>query len=147
MLVTQKCQYAIRAILALARHERGRPVKIALIAEQQAIPYRFLEVILGQLKQGGFVDSKRGNEGGYLLALPPAEISVGRIVRFIDGPILAEEGASGPDGRNGAAHDALSHLWKHAEAAVDAVFDGATIADLLAADEALHARLAPNYVI
>jgi Rrf2 family transcriptional regulator, cysteine metabolism repressor len=148
MLITQKCQYAIKAILELARHEPKRPVKIALIAEQQGIPYRFLEVILSQLKQGGFVDSRRGNEGGYLLACPAKQISVGRIVRFVDGPIFAEEEAPRRRGAKAEArHDLLSPVWQRAQDAVYEVFDGTTIADLLAEDEAQRARLAPNYVI
>ncbi len=68
MLVSQKSQYALRAVFELARRNGGLPVKIADIAEAQAIPQRFLEVIMNQLKQGGFVESRRGKRGGYLLA-------------------------------------------------------------------------------
>jgi Rrf2 family protein len=91
MLITQKCQYALRAVFALARREGRGPTKIAEIAREQAIPVRFLEVILGQLKQGGFVDSRRGADGGYFIVRSPREIAVGDIVRFIDGPLLEEE--------------------------------------------------------
>ena len=66
MLVSQKSQYALRAIFELAK-EYGKGPKIAHIAEAQAIPVRFLEVILVHLKRGGFVDSQRGKEGGYFL--------------------------------------------------------------------------------
>ncbi len=65
MSVSSKCYYAIRAIYALAEHASPEPLKIAEIAEREKIPIRFLEVILGQLKGGGFVQSRRGAEGGY----------------------------------------------------------------------------------
>jgi len=87
MLVSQKCQYALRAIFELAKRTGQGPVKIAEIAEAQAIPVRFLEVILGQLKQGRFVVSQRGSEGGYQLARPPQELTVGEIMRFVEGPL------------------------------------------------------------
>ena len=70
MSVSAKCYYALRAVYALAEHSTPEPLKIAEIAEQQQIPIRFLEVILGQLKGGGFVQSRRGAEGGYRLARP-----------------------------------------------------------------------------
>ena len=64
MFVSQKCQYALRAVFELAKQYGKGPTKILHIAELQAIPVRFLEVILVQLKRGGFVDSQRGKEGG-----------------------------------------------------------------------------------
>ncbi len=84
MLVSQKCQYALRAIFELAKRTGQGPVKIAEIAEAQAIPVRFLEVILSQLKQGRFAVSQRGSEGGYQLARPPQELTVGEITRVAE---------------------------------------------------------------
>ena len=63
------------------------PMKIAEIAEREQIPIRFLEVILNQLKGGGFVQSRRGAEGGYRLARPADQLTVGEIMRYVDGPI------------------------------------------------------------
>ena len=87
MYISQKCQYALRAIFELAKRSNEGPVKIAQIAETQAIPVRFLEVILSQLKQGRFVTSQRGSKGGYVLARPPAVLTVGEVVQFMQGPI------------------------------------------------------------
>ena len=72
MNVSVKGTYALQAIFDLAVEQSGDPVKIADIAKRQKIPQKFLELILAGLKQGGFVISKRGAEGGYLLARPPA---------------------------------------------------------------------------
>ena len=87
MHISQKCQYALRAIFELAKHTDQIPVKIAEIAEAQAIPVRFLEVILSQLKQGRFVTSQRGNKGGYLLARSPDGLTVGEVMQFMQGPM------------------------------------------------------------
>jgi Rrf2 family cysteine metabolism transcriptional repressor len=76
MLVTQKMQYALRAIYELARHYEQGPLKTAQIAETQAIPVRFLEVILNHLKRADLVAAKRGYYGGYQLARPPEHITV-----------------------------------------------------------------------
>jgi Rrf2 family protein len=86
MGVSQKCQYALRAVYELASRGSAEPVRIADLAKAQAIPARFLEVIMAQLKQAGVVASRRGNEGGYLLGRPASEITVGKLIRFIDGP-------------------------------------------------------------
>ena len=69
-----------QAILDLATQPPGQPVKIADIARRQKIPQKFLELILANLKQGGFVESRRGAEGGYRLAEPAARISVGEVL-------------------------------------------------------------------
>ena len=87
MAVSSKCYYALRAIYALAEHASDEPLKIAEIAERELIPVRFLEVILGQLKGGGFVRSRRGAEGGYSLARPSGSITIGEVMRYVDGPI------------------------------------------------------------
>ncbi len=151
MLVTQKCQYALRAIFALARRGSERPVKIAQIAEEQAIPFRFLEVILGQLKQGGFVESRRGTEGGYRLARRPDQISVGDIVRFVDGSPInpqSEAGVGRPNQQPDAAEpDVFMTVWRQAEHSVFEVFDAVTISELIVRDDNLRARFIPNFEI
>ncbi len=85
-MISKKCMYALKAVLALARNTGGKPMTIHQIAESEQIPARFLEAILRDLKQNGLTDSVRGKDGGYLLAIPPREISVGQIVRLMDGP-------------------------------------------------------------
>ena len=75
MTISQKCQYAVRAILELARSFGKGPIKVARIAARQDIPPRFLEAILNELRQGGFVQSLRGAQGGYLLLIPPDQIT------------------------------------------------------------------------
>ena len=84
MLVTQKKQYALRAVFELAKREGRGPIKSADIADAQAIPLRFLEVILSRLKRSGLVVSKRGMHGGYTLSDTPGNITVGSVFRLLD---------------------------------------------------------------
>jgi Rrf2 family protein len=86
-LLTKKGKYGLKAMVHLAGAEFGRPVPVLEIAEQQRIPKKFLDAILCELRNGGFVHSKMGKGGGYCLARPAKEIVVGDLVRAIDGPL------------------------------------------------------------
>ena len=148
-MVSQKCQYALRAILELAKRRSEGAVKIHEIAEAQAIPPRFLEVILSQLKRGGFVESRRGNEGGYLLIRSPRRLTIGQVIRFIEGPL-------GPVGciSSGAHEDcplrgecAFMPMWERARDAISAVYDGTTFDRLLEEDRRMRRTYVPSYAI
>jgi len=85
--VTYKGDYALKALLDLALHYDKELVTSHDMAKRIDAPVKFLEQVLLDLKKGGFVESRRGNIGGYLLSRVPAKITVGEVVRFIDGPI------------------------------------------------------------
>ena len=85
MNTSVKGEYALQAIFDLASQRPGEPVRIAEIARRQKIPQKFLELILASLKQAGFVESRRGAEGGYLLARSPDSLTVGEVLRYIEG--------------------------------------------------------------
>lgn len=87
-MLSKKSKYAINALLYISRHRNeGRPVLAAEIAEGENIPHKFLEAILLDLKNAGFLRSKRGRKGGYFLKAAPEEISLARVMRLFDGPI------------------------------------------------------------
>src|ERR1700689_5730618 len=111
MNISVKGEYALQAIFDLACSANAEPVKIADIARRQKIPQKFLELILASLKQGGFVESRRGAEGGYRLAKPADQITVGQALRFVEERKTARH--SGPD--------AFSDLWKRVDAATSAI--------------------------
>ncbi|MFN0025643.1 MAG: RrF2 family transcriptional regulator [Acidimicrobiales bacterium] len=90
MKVSTRGDYASRALLSLALHaDDGRPNSVRDIAERTGLPQPYLEQILLALKGAGLVRSKRGVGGGYVLARPPAEITLAEIVGAVDGPIAA----------------------------------------------------------
>ncbi len=132
MAVTQKSKYALRAILELAVRYGHGPISIGEIAKAQAIPARFLEAILAQLKRGGFVASRRGNEGGYILARPPAEVSVGDVLRVLQGPPLSTLCANHPQADCPHGGECVfAKLWERACAAVDSVYDSTNFQSLM----------------
>ena len=90
MRLSNKCQYAIRALFDIAYHGEGDPVSGREIAAREEIPQRFLEQILLELKRARLVTSKRGPRGGYLLGRSPAEISMLDIIETIDGPMIVD---------------------------------------------------------
>ena len=124
MNISVKGDYALQAILDLAMFNRGTPVKIAEIARRQKIPQKFLELILAGLKQGGFVESRRGAEGGYLLARPADSITIGQVLRYVEG----SKGALG--GKKQKADNPFGELWRDVEHAVSEVIDRTTFADI-----------------
>jgi Rrf2 family protein len=86
-MLTKKGKYGLKALVQLAQAEAGRPMLLSEIAAANDIPKAFLEIILGELRQAGFVRSKKGKGGGYGLARPAAEIMIGHVIRVLDGPL------------------------------------------------------------
>jgi Rrf2 family protein len=87
-MISQKAKYALRALVVLCRAQQGgTPQMISEIARTQAIPKKFLEQILLELKRHGVVVSRRGRQGGYVLLRAPENVTFGEILRLIDGPI------------------------------------------------------------
>ena len=149
MLIPQKCQYALRAIFELAKRQGHRPVKIAEIAETQAIPRRFLEVILGQLKQAGFVTSQRGKKGGYLLVRSPEELTVGQVIRAMEGPIGPVE-CVGRDSQQDCplyGRCVFLPMWEQVGRAIAGVYDTTTFQDLIDQERQQAESYVPGYVI
>ena len=137
MSVSSKCYYALRAIYALAEHNSPEPLKIAEIADREQIPIRFLEVILGQLKGGGFVQSRRGAEGGYRLARPADRITVGDIMRYVDGPIAPVDCVSQTRPKECEFHGDCHFFgfWGRMRQAISDVVDRTTFADLVSENQ------------
>jgi Rrf2 family protein len=86
-MISQRAKYALRALIALARARPEQPVMISEISRDQAIPKKFLEQILLELKRAGIVASRRGRLGGYVLLRAPENVTFGEVLRLIDGPI------------------------------------------------------------
>jgi len=133
MLITKKNQYALRAIFELAKHDGRGPLKISEIAKAQAIPGKFLEVILNQLKGSGLVNSKRGFYGGYYLIRSPEKITVGDIMRFLERDIDPSDCvALVPETNCPFKGDcAFFPMWSRVKDSIFNVYDQTTIQDLI----------------
>jgi Rrf2 family protein len=133
MLITKRNQYALRAIFELAKHNGKGPQKISEIAQAQAIPVKFLEVILNQLKGSGLVESKRGFYGGYFLVRQPHKIAVGDIMRFMErNHEQSQCVALVPEINCPFKGDcAFYPMWNQVKDAIYKVYDGTSIQDLI----------------
>ena len=142
--ISVKGEYALLAILDLAMQRPGEPIKIAGIAKRQRIPQKFLELILSALKQGGFVESRRGADGGYLLARPADAITVGEVLRYMEGGRSRKSPApKGPPG----APTPFGALWTEVETVVTGILDRNSFAELARSWQDRQARYIPNWDI
>lgn len=85
--LSKRAQYTLRALYALTRKYGAGPVLITSLSQEEAIPKKFLEQILLSLKSAGYVASKKGKGGGYVLAQPPEKITIGSVIRAVEGPL------------------------------------------------------------
>ena len=132
MRISAKADYAVRAAAELALATPGTPTKGEQLADRQDVPLKFLENILGAMRTAGIVNTRRGAEGGYLLARPAKEITVADVIRAVDGPLGAVHGDApenvtylGPAAR-------LADVWIAARASLRDVLERVTLADLAA---------------
>jgi Rrf2 family protein len=137
MKLSKRGEYALRTLIALGlAHEAKRPlVQVSELAEQENLPIKFLEQIMYSLKEAGFVTSQRGKFGGYRLAQPATKISIGKVVRILEGPLApigcvsqtAYEKCSCPD----EEHCGLRMLMLDVRNAIAGVLDRYTLADVV----------------
>jgi Rrf2 family protein len=139
MNVSVRCEYALRAILDLTLAEPGAPVRIADIARRQEIPQKFLETILADLKKQGFLESRRGAEGGYLLAREAESITVGSVIRALEG---GKTGRASLDKRG-----PLDFFWAEVDGAIEAVIGRTSFAELARAWRERQSRFVHNWEI
>lgn len=143
--LSNKTQYAIRAVFDLAYYGRNRPAFTKEIGDRQGIPQRFLEQIFQDLRKHGLVDSKRGPRGGYIISKSPADLRVGDVVRAIEGNIRVvserDESERTPTDTAGTSvvDRTLNELARHMEATLDAT----TFEDLIEQAEKEHASAVP----
>ncbi len=133
MKISTKGRYAIKVMLDLARNNTGEYVKVKDIAARQDISEKYLEQIIAVLNKAGYVKSVRGAQGGYMLAKPPEEYTVGMVLRLMEGSI-APVACAESDYTDCNKCDTCETLdvWKELYHAINQVVDGVTIADLAA---------------
>jgi Rrf2 family protein len=137
MKISKRGEYALRALIDFGiAYELGRPLlKIGELVEKERLPVKFLEQILTQLRGAGYIETKRGKAGGYFLAKPPKEISLGQVIRLIDGPlapisyisVTAYERCTCPD----EAHCGLRMLMLDVRNAIARILDRYVLGDVV----------------
>jgi Rrf2 family protein len=135
-MLSMRAKYGLRAMTALAREYGHGPMLIADLATSESIPRKFLETILLELKKKGLLASKKGKGGGYLLSRPPEMISVGELIRALDGPLAMLPCVSQTAYRRcDECIDELTcgirSVMKEVRDATSAILDGTTLSDLL----------------
>lgn len=134
MQLSKKCEYALRAIIYLASNQEGNNVitQISKISEKEKMPVKFLEAIMVTLKKGGILQSIRGTTGGYQLIKRPEKITLGEIIRIIDGD--EKIGNAPGDGYTGSTNGAIAVLEQivdEANNAASKVYDRTTIEEIV----------------
>ncbi len=148
MKISKKCQYALKALFELALRNTSEPVKTRSIASAQQISPRFAEIILNDLKHGGFVESRRGKEGGYILARDTGDLTVREVIDYIQGPISLVPDATNADGDESFwGNEAFKELWQEVSNAVSEVCSNKTFAELVEFERAKRDKYAVNYNI
>ena len=135
MRVSAKADYAVRAAAELAARQvedGDSPIKGERLSQAQAIPIKFLENILVDLRQAGIVSSRRGPDGGYWLAVPAADITVAAVIRAVDGPLASVRGEKPEDLVYDGPAQALAAVWIALRSSLREVLEQVSMADVAA---------------
>lgn len=146
MMFSKRCQYAVLAVFELARQYQGGPVSATIISANQNIPKQFLQNILAQLRRGGFIHAYRGKQGGYALALAPEKLSVGQVVRLMEGEWKIVECLQSSDYPCKLKQRCvLEKMWRNIHESIEEILDGTNFAALADSGKAdiLEADLEP----
>ena len=145
--LSRKARYGLRALYALSAEEARGPVLIADLAEREKIPHKFLETILLELKNAGVLKSKKGKGGGYSLARSPEQITMGQVIRIIDGPLApipcaSERAFVRCEECVDETTCGTRQVMKKVRDAIAAILDSTTLADVQT--QIARARLSPG---
>jgi Rrf2 family protein len=145
--ISKKTKYGLQALFTLARRYGDGPILIATLAKDDDIPIKFLELILLDLKNSGILDSKKGPGGGYLLSRPPEKITVGSVIRLMEGPLAplpcASETAYRPcEECRDVAHCGTRMLMREVRDAIASILDRTTLKDVIEREDASREKAA-----
>jgi Rrf2 family protein len=142
--ISKKCQYALKAVFELTWRNQDEPIRAQEIADAQHVSLRFMEIILNGLKHGGFVESRRGKEGGYILAADARHLTLRQIIEHIEGPISL---AQNSDDTVSVGNEVFKEFWQEVNNAVGEVCDNKSFADLVEIERNKRNKSALNYSI
>jgi Rrf2 family protein len=143
MQISAKVDYAVRAMLELAKlqsMDQDLVITAESIAKAQAVPLKFLEGILRDLRRAGYVSTTRGPDGGYRLGYSAKEISVADVIRAIDGPLAEVRGEKPEDAQYSGASEHLGDVWIAVRASLRTVLETTYLSDLI------NGKLSPQVI-
>ncbi len=146
MRLSTRGEYGVKAMIDLALHYGEGPTALKSVAERQFISEHYLEQLIASLRKAGLVTSVRGAQGGYELARPPGEITVGDVVRVLEGPIAPVECVDESQEFSNCTHSescVTRIVWKRLRDSITQVLDSTTLADLSEEARKMQAREAP----
>jgi len=132
--VSTRGEYGVRAMVALAHYHGSKPVALTTIAKDSHVPAPYLEQLIAPLRRAGLVESKRGAQGGYQLARPPADIRVGEIYRVMEGPIAPMDCVSEDEADQTCPlipNCETRPVWLRVRDSIAGAIDSITLADLI----------------
>jgi len=131
--LSTKGRYGLKAMFDLAIHDGEGPIPLNSIAERQRVSEHYLEQLVAELRKSGLVKSVRGAQGGYMLAHKPAEITVGDIIRVLEGPLGPSDCVleDGPVLCDNADHCITKIVWEKIQVGISSVIDTITLQDML----------------
>jgi Rrf2 family protein len=142
MKLSTKGRYGLRAVLDLAVHADEEAVALSQIAERQGISMNYLEQLIAKLKKAGIVNGIRGAQGGYVLAVPAEEISVGAILRALEGdlnPVDCSEVNKGDGNCSNSDSCVTKYVWKRISDSINDAVDGIKLSELVAESKKVQA--------
>ena len=140
MKISTKGRYGLRSMLDLAINSNGGHVSLNSIAERQNISPNYLEQVFSTLRKSGLVNSVKGAQGGYILADSPSRISVGNILRALEGNLTVTDENEDIEARNQIEYCLRTNVWAAINSSVNNVVDSITLEDLVVE----HKKLAGN---
>ncbi len=145
MRVSMKVDYGVRALIDLAQHQGEGPVQTAEIAQRQGVPEPYLDQLLTTLRKVGFIKSRRGPQGGHVLATDPSKISLGMVVSSLEGPSVPIDCVDGTMACGVASHCVQQDIWRNINELTQTVLNSTSIAELVTR-QAQHERHSTYYI-
>lgn len=148
MKLSTKGKYGVKALFELAMYEGSGPVSLKSIAERQGLSEHYLEQLAAPLRKAGLITSVRGAQGGYVLSRSSHQITVGDVIRVLEGPIgFTDCSVEGDDGPDCAASCAVHGVWEKVTQQIVSVIDSISLADLVEQAKADQDRQVLNFQI
>lgn len=150
MKISTKGRYGLRAMIDLAVHARGEHVALYSIADRQGVSMNYLEQVFATLRKAGLVKSVKGAQGGYELAENPADITVGDVLRVLEGPLAVIDDISerSNTGRESVIRMCIrEQVWDRMNEALNSIVDGLTLEDMAERYRQLNGREETMYYI